>query len=661
MKRSISIALAAVAALLVVAPAASAATDPFGRTCVPQAERPLLRGAHGDARADFDGVPLDVDVTLPADRRGAVPDARDAARLGRQQVRLRDERDPTGGERPLLQRLVRQAGLRGRQLLRARVRRLVRRVGVAGTIPAARRAGSTSATSATRRATPSTCSACSSTRASRSPTRSAVTGVSYGGGQSHDARLPERPHADARRLVRAVAQPERHAAASSPPRGRAGRGRASCPRSPRTAASSTSARPRRGRAAHAARHPQDRATSAACTRPARRPASTRPPGVDPNADLTTWFAEIATAASRRRATSARSSTEISNFHSGFGLGSRVRRRRAAADPERLDRRPVPRPRGVCAPTTTCGRAIRTRHVVAPARRPRPRARAEQAGGRRGAERRGHRVPRPARAPERQRPCAPGSVVAYTQTCPKAAPARRAVPRVELGARSTRAPCAQSFVARADRAAPTAATRRSARRSTRSRGGGDRAAGRRPRRDRDRGLPPAVNERVHDDRPADGRARGSRPTARRPARRAPVGHRARTASRSSSRAAGYRLADNQSGEITFQLHRQRLPVRARATPPSSSCSAATRRTCAPSNGRSRVEVSDLTLELPVRERAAAARSPGTRGAHLLLRVKPRRPRAGRMTRFRVTVYASTASAASRPGARRARVASAASAS
>ena len=57
----------------------------------------------------------------------------------------------------------------------------------------------------------------------------------------------------------------------------------------------------------------------------------------------------------------------------------------------------------------------------------------------------------------------------------------------------------------------------------------------------------------------------------------------------------------------------------------------------------MRVSQLTLELPVLER------PGTgqvvapvigRGADrgfLLLRVKPRRLRAGRMTRFRVTVY------------------------
>ena len=125
--------------------------------------------------------------------------------------------------------------------------------------------------------------------------------------------------------------------------------------------------------------------------------------------------------------------------------------------------------------------------------------------------------------------------------------------------------------------------------------------------------------------------------------------------------GYRLTDNQTGEITFQLHGNgyrfepghaaKLELLGRDAP-----------FLRPSNTPFTVRVSDLTLELPVNER------PGTgqvvepvigRGAgarkHLLLRVKPRRVRAGRMTRFRITVYGYDCRGCKKERARGARVA------
>ena len=74
------------------ATASAAAPKPFGHAC--QAQNgvrfcPTTDLAH--RVPTFDGVPLDVDVTLPREGQRAVPDDRDAARLGRQQDRLRVE------------------------------------------------------------------------------------------------------------------------------------------------------------------------------------------------------------------------------------------------------------------------------------------------------------------------------------------------------------------------------------------------------------------------------------------------------------------------------------------------------------------------------------------------------------------------------------------
>jgi fermentation-respiration switch protein FrsA (DUF1100 family) len=105
---------------------------------------------------------------------------------------------------------------------------------------------------------------------------------------------------------------------------------------------------------------------------------------------------------------------------------------------------------------------------------------------------------------------------------------------------------------------------------------------------------------------------------------------------------YRLEDNQTGPLTFQLygngyrfeagHVAKLELLGRDSP-----------YLRASNGPFSVQVSDLTLELPTAEKPGAAGglvtapSLGARRGYLLLRVTPRRPRAGRMTKFRVTVY------------------------
>ena len=72
LKRTLVIAAAA-AALLAIAPAASADPQPLGRTCVPQADVRICAGTVATRVATWDGVPLDVDVTLPAAGDGPFP------------------------------------------------------------------------------------------------------------------------------------------------------------------------------------------------------------------------------------------------------------------------------------------------------------------------------------------------------------------------------------------------------------------------------------------------------------------------------------------------------------------------------------------------------------------------------------------------------------
>jgi hypothetical protein len=106
---------------------------------------------------------------------------------------------------------------------------------------------------------------------------------------------------------------------------------------------------------------------------------------------------------------------------------------------------------------------------------------------------------------------------------------------------------------------------------------------------------------------------------------------------------YRLLDDQQGEITFQLlgngwrfqtgHVAKLELLGRDAP-----------FLRPSNGRFSARVSDLTLELPARERpgtgevvAPTIGAAGSSVKRLRLSITPRRVRAGRITRFRIAVF------------------------
>jgi dienelactone hydrolase len=67
-------ALAALLAVLAFAPAAGAAPAPFGHACQPSAGTLFCPGADDAARVpSFDGVPLEVDVWLPATGDGPFP------------------------------------------------------------------------------------------------------------------------------------------------------------------------------------------------------------------------------------------------------------------------------------------------------------------------------------------------------------------------------------------------------------------------------------------------------------------------------------------------------------------------------------------------------------------------------------------------------------
>ena len=116
--RAIGAACAAAAALALPGVAMAGGTDavkPFGKlTCVPTEGVRFCEGSVATRVATFDGVPLDVNVTLPATRVAEPPADRPAPRLGRQQ------------ERAGLLEGVGRGRLRGAQLHRARVRELMR-------------------------------------------------------------------------------------------------------------------------------------------------------------------------------------------------------------------------------------------------------------------------------------------------------------------------------------------------------------------------------------------------------------------------------------------------------------------------------------------------------------------------------------------------------
>ena len=115
----------------------------------------------------FDGVPMDVDVTLPPSGDGPFPAIVMMHGWGGNK-RSFQATTPEGRRRlglPLQQRLLRAAGLRGDHAERARLRPLVRRRRLAHVARPATAAGSISPTTATRSGTRSTSSGCWRTRA----------------------------------------------------------------------------------------------------------------------------------------------------------------------------------------------------------------------------------------------------------------------------------------------------------------------------------------------------------------------------------------------------------------------------------------------------------------------------------------------------------------
>ena len=180
-----------------------------------------------------------------------------------------------------------------------------------------------------------------------------------------------------------------------------------------------------------------------------------PPGA-PNADITGWKASP-TAASRSAGSPARRprADHLPQHRRA------VRRAGAAARAERLDRRPLPRPRGAARLADVPRRQGRA--GGAPVRRPRPSARRQQGGGP-GAQHPGRQVlrrlpqgrgqgPRPQRSPPTRRP---------------ARRTRRPADRSGRAAGRSCTPAVASARGRAPRRSPrTAATPSGRRRSTRS--------------------------------------------------------------------------------------------------------------------------------------------------------------------------------------------------
>jgi fermentation-respiration switch protein FrsA (DUF1100 family) len=372
-----------------------------------------------------------------------------------------------------------------------------------------------------------------------------------------------------------------------------------------------------------------------------------PPGVDPKADLTTWFAAINRGEPEgpdQRAIA----TEISEFHQGFGL-----KLSSAGAPAVLIQQGWTDDLFPSVEALRAYNDLRTQdprayvalqfadlgHARGQNKQP-----VDEALNTEGSEFLDQHVKRSGTGP------AASSVVAYTQTCPKDAPAGGPF-RASSWDRLHPGAVRQSFVEE---------------QTVRSDGGDPDTA---------RAIDPVAGGGACvqvDDRDASGTAVYrlpvkdaftllGQPTIR--ARIATTGTGGQLAGRlwdvgpdgkQTLVARGpLRLADNQTGEITWQLHGNgyrfepghaaKLEVLGRDAP-----------YLRASNSPFTVRVSDLTLELPTFERPGTGQVGAGARRYLLLRVKPRRPRAGRMTRFRVTVYRYDCKGCKKSRARGARV-------
>ena len=438
-----------------------------------------------------------------------------------------ERRATSSGRPPLQQHCFAQARLRGRQHT---ARGFGQSCGQPGHAHARLRArlASTSPTSASRRATPSTCSACSSTRASPSPARSASpaspTAAARASSSPSCATASARPTAPSRR-----GRARRARRCASPPPSRAGRGRTSSTRCCPTAASSTTGAGA-DREPRPDRRPDPDATSPASTRSARRPAATAPPGADPDADLTTWHARIH-AGEPYDADARAIADEIYDHHQGYRPAGHPGA--AAADRERLDRRPLPA-RGGAAHLQRPARRDPDAARRAAVRRPRPRARLEQGHANHALQRRrARRSSTPTCAATRPPPRA-GQRHRVPPDLPEGRGRRRPVQRREL-ARAAPRRRALRRGRRADLHAPPAATRRRAGLRP-DRGGGDACNSSRPSRAGHRHLRHPRSGRLHADRPAHRQRRRSRRPATTASSTRGCGTSRRTARRRSSPAA-----------------------------------------------------------------------------------------------------------------------------
>jgi fermentation-respiration switch protein FrsA (DUF1100 family) len=625
-------------------PAASAATDPLGRTCEPRAEVRLCAGSVATRVPTWDGVPLDVDVTLPATGDGPFPTLVMLHGWGGSKASYERNDDPTGGEDRYSNVWFAKRGY-------AVVNYSARGFGDSCGRPASRAHPGCAQgwihlgdQRFEARDTQHLLGLLVDQGVAR-PDALAVTGVSYGGGQSvmlaylnDRTRMPDgsfapwrSPNGTPLKLAAAWPQiPWSSLVSALTPNGRFldyGATREDEPHTPLGIPKTS--------------YISGLFASGAAS------GFYSPPGVDRNADLTTWYAQINRGepeAPDQRAIA----TEISEYHQGFGLELSP----AGAPPVLIqqgwtdDLFPAPEalrayndlraqdPNGhVALQFADLG------HARGQNKQP-----VDEALNTEGTEFLDQHVLRSGSGP------APGSVVAYTQTCPKDAPAGGPF-RASSWERLHPGAVRQSFVEE----------------QTVQSGGGD--------PDTARALDPVAGGGACvqvNDRDASGTA-----VYRLPVKDAftLMGQPTITARIATSGVGGqlagrlwdvapdgkqvlvargpFRLTDNQTGEITWQLHGNgyrfepghaaKLEVLGKDSP-----------YLRPSNTPFSVRISDLTLDLPVFERPGSGQVAQGARRHLLLRVNPRRPRAGRMTRFRVTVYAYDCKGCKAKRARRARV-------
>ena len=195
------------------ASASAAEPAPFGHACTAQnGVRFCPTETLAQRVPSFDGVPLDVDVTLPATGTGPFPTIVMLHGWGGEQDRLRVEHPRRRRQRDvrLQQRLLRPARLRGRQLHGPRLGPLVRLRRIAQRNAGLRKRLAAPGRPALRGARhPVPARAARRREASTKPAAIGRHRHLLRRRPEHRARLPEEPHPPARRRIRPVDEPER--------------------------------------------------------------------------------------------------------------------------------------------------------------------------------------------------------------------------------------------------------------------------------------------------------------------------------------------------------------------------------------------------------------------------------------------------------------------